>query len=742
MDHDKKKIENIVKWREQLSLLPDHHFFEIMRMYLGEVKTPYNKQKLIEELSSFLRKDETKKNIKLLLTPNDTQILSAIEHIPNATQNTLLDFFSKKFTFAQLHEELINKRSSKLSNSSWSCSKKFTFAQLHEELLNLEERLLIFRFIDKKKVFFSINPLLYETLEPVLGVNTLFADDSISVDINLDPILDLPKIPLSSNFLGALISFLTIEKGFVKADNNFRKRSLAFIKTIFPNLYITNSRTEEPVFLRAMINALRHLHLISWENGTITQNHEKWQDFANLPEIEQYSYLTAAAACNRPSRTIITNYAQLIYSILKLIPQEGLSLKMLNRIIFLISKKTHNFQENTSSARLNSLFGQPIVNDEAPCSNDGDETDLLKNDKKNLIEKMFLFSLLECVDNKIFVSKIMSQSQKEGHFLRADGGFSISVFPEIRLKNLLSVIQFLNIVSFDVVSKYEITKQSCQRAFDNHLTPKDILPALEANMNTPVNQTVQFSIEDWFKSYSKVALYRGYILELPPEKVQTITASKLFKTFLEKNFTDNLYLMNFDSDEEAIRLCQKMGLEFITSVKSKKKDVGSSTFRNLYFSADLDDSSFLQPKNNDSNARINEQQQEFLNNIQKALHEKKLPHEQSEILESRIKRRIILSADQLRSNSVRFEVNEAQGIDFLGKVRIIEYAISIDSMVELQYEDSKEPILGVPLSTEKREGDVILKMQVEPENEIKLFSIGKAAFVKRIRGAIFKETRT
>ena len=62
-------VEDIISWRESLSLLPDNHFFDIIRIYLGEIKTPYNKQKLIEELSAFLRKDSNKQNIIRLITP-------------------------------------------------------------------------------------------------------------------------------------------------------------------------------------------------------------------------------------------------------------------------------------------------------------------------------------------------------------------------------------------------------------------------------------------------------------------------------------------------------------------------------------------------------------------------------------------------------------------------------------------------------------------------------------------------
>ena len=55
------KVERILEWRESFSSLPDDYFFDIIHMYLGEIKTPYNKPKLIEELSTIYGKKRTGK---------------------------------------------------------------------------------------------------------------------------------------------------------------------------------------------------------------------------------------------------------------------------------------------------------------------------------------------------------------------------------------------------------------------------------------------------------------------------------------------------------------------------------------------------------------------------------------------------------------------------------------------------------------------------------------------------------
>ena len=115
------KVQRIIDWRESFITLPDNHFFELIRMYLGEIHSPFNKQKLIEQLGAFLRKEENRRTIINLLSESDILILAAVYYIPNATTEKLSNFFDKTINFAKLYERL----------------------------LNLEERLLIYRHGDK-----------------------------------------------------------------------------------------------------------------------------------------------------------------------------------------------------------------------------------------------------------------------------------------------------------------------------------------------------------------------------------------------------------------------------------------------------------------------------------------------------------------------------------------------------------------------------------------------------------------
>ena len=108
-------------------------FFGLMRLYLGEIKTPYNKQKLIESLTSFLHKEENRRVLIKLLSREELMIIGAVLYIPFCTKEKAAAFFSPTFSFAFLHNAF----------------------------LNLEERLILFRRKDAENVkeYFDVNPL-------------------------------------------------------------------------------------------------------------------------------------------------------------------------------------------------------------------------------------------------------------------------------------------------------------------------------------------------------------------------------------------------------------------------------------------------------------------------------------------------------------------------------------------------------------------------------------------------------
>ena len=103
------RVENSIQnWQEAMAALPDKQFFNTMRLYLGEIKTPYNKQRLIEQLAGFIHNQENTQNIITLMDSFDVKVLTAVSIIPQVTQEILIDFFAGEFSVTEIYAEIIN----------------------------------------------------------------------------------------------------------------------------------------------------------------------------------------------------------------------------------------------------------------------------------------------------------------------------------------------------------------------------------------------------------------------------------------------------------------------------------------------------------------------------------------------------------------------------------------------------------------------------------------------------------
>lgn len=287
------KVQRIIDWRESFITLPDNHFFELIRMYLGEIHSPFNKQKLIEQLGAFLRKEENRRTIINLLSESDILILAAVYYIPNATTEKLSNFFDKTINFAKLYERL----------------------------LNLEERLLIYRHGDKntRKTLISLNPMLEDEILPLLSKKILLPL----------PVLETrnEEVPLSltPEKLAAFINFVCTNPGLCKADGTIKKRDCEKLEEIF------GSGTA-PVF-QHIFTAFINLSLVKENLNGYEIDGSRLKSFAGLDEKLQYAYL-CVAGIGRFSRTALMSQAKLLLETANSLPATGFARTCVLRTAF------------------------------------------------------------------------------------------------------------------------------------------------------------------------------------------------------------------------------------------------------------------------------------------------------------------------------------------------------------------------------------------------------------------------
>lgn len=707
-------VEDILLWREAITTLPDHHFFEIIRMYLGEIKTPYNKQKLIEELSAFLRKDENKKNIIKLLSNVEIEILTAIKLIPNATVEKLGKFFNRYLEFAELYELL----------------------------MNLEERLLVFRYVDKQigRTVFNINPLLRDYLDGLL------IKDNLLLPANIEPSFDLgtekkDKITLKPEFLAAVITFTAENPDLCKADGTFKKRIEVALPSIFPQIKDIST-------IQLLISAFINLNLFRNTDNGIVILYSRLKLFAQLPETVQYCYLTVAS-CGHFPRDLLQKNTQLLLDTLMSIPRNGFTKETILRSMFLYNEKLSNgFNSSFSRGRFASIIKQGQ-------SQNGETKSIISFD--DLLQNALRFQLLQqstkdINGNEVFLPHCVfldlqnerlneiALEDSSKRLVSIDSGFTVTILPGLSLERLLPFTLSMEVIRFDTILQMEVTRQSAMRSFDAGETPTSLLSDIQRCATHELPQNLSFSFNDWFSGYNSAALFKGYVLRIVPEKAFLVEKNPEISPYIIMNLAQGVFLLDFASDEEAVSVIKNSGLDFIGSIKDIHRDLDVLPFAPVY----INKPSFSEnlAKNNDSNVLqpyTKEETESFIEKLEDELETKDLSFETKEELRSRIQRKIIVNKVQLRADSVRPEKIEAVGMDFLGKIHVIEHAIASCSLVELAYDGIM--YLGLPQHIEKQTGDSIVKMEIQPEKIDKIFSIGRAQRVKRIRGPIFKEPK-
>ena len=693
------QVQKIIEWRETLSGMENQQFFSLIHLYLGEVKTPYNKQNLIEQLSSFIRKEENQNLIFNLLSENEILILNAIYFIQNCSQEKLSTFFSGTFSFAYLYESLIN----------------------------LEERLLIYKKIDSdnKTHCYKINPIIEKKLLSVLKLSALLPNPQI--EISQTKINDKNNFQITPLLLGAIYSLVNLNPDLCKIDGTFKKK----IQNNFSNIF---SSISDSSFIIQIINACKNLSLFTQTENSLEINKSKWNSFSKLSFREQYIYLTISSN-SKLTQSDLQKKATLLCAILDNINTEGFTKKILYRCAYLINEKLScdNFSYSSTS-RLSF-----ILNNEknSTCAN-------FSNDIFSIIDNAINFGILVHTSNDIYDEPIYTISNNfifeqeqinQKGLLNIDAGFSATILPGMNLASILEIIEFMELTRFDTILQMEITKKSCIKSFDAKENPKSICEKLNKFSSHEIPQHLIVSIEDWHENYLSAQIYFGYVLTVTESKQVLIENNPEISPHIKQILAPGVYLLDFDSKEQVQTAIEKSQLDFIGNIKNISTEVSGLPFQKIIFKKGLFDKTQIEEN---PNSQIKD---ELLNELKNHLETMELTKDQYEDLLNRINRKIIISKVQLRKETVKVEKTEAFGMDFSGKIHVIENAISSRNLIEITYESSNSPegkniIIGSPLFLTREATDTFVDIILEPEKTQKTLSLASAISVKKLRGAI------
>jgi hypothetical protein len=680
-------------WKSALLTLPDGSYFELMRSVFGNIKTPFNKQKLVEDLSSFLSRREIQDTISAYIDETDAKIIAAVAALKEPVPGELETFFTGDFTYAELHGIL----------------------------LNLEERLIVYRFQEKGYYHLALNPILEPVLLPFIKYKgALFP--SKPVDAAGLPAEDSPPIK-DDRVLAALIAFISDESDFFKAEGGIRKKILDDGKRLFPSL--------DP---EALIGGMQCIGLFRREGDSLVPDFSQLRFFAGLSFPERLEYCAAGICLNEePGKPFMGRFNRgRIQSLVRFVHT------------FLLSVEQGRVYPKTSLKRIADILTRSGMEGIAVC---GSETGVV--DFETVLTALEIAGLLAASPEGYSLSFIPATVPAASSAVIAmDTTFSCILYPEISFEDALALAGFCSVRETGTTVRFEITRDSVVRGFDQGMNADTMLTLLDSLSGNRTDQNLRWTIKDWLSRYSGVSLHQGLVLTLSEDR-QYLAKTEPLASMISYTLKAGVYLLSIQERADVIQTLHKAGIDIIAQPPQNiRKEIeyssypfseGMFRFRRHGLYEDLPENFFLYRENPEPDPVKAENYKE---KFRASLEQLSLTRAERDELTARIERRLILSESQLAGVSVRYEKLEARGLDYVGKTSIAKQAIASKLIIEIMWSRQNgevNRVIGIPEALEKNNGETVLVLNPMPQGETIRLPLGKISLLRRIKQSIFGE---
>ena len=707
-------------WKSALMTLPDSAFFDLLRNVFGAIKTPFNKQLLLDSLESFLQRKDIQDTAAAYINQNDGRIIAAVAALNEPSSGRMESFFSGEIDYAELHDNLVN----------------------------LEERFILYRFRDNGESRIALNHLFDRILEPFAGdTSLLFPSLSVNeaalngVTLNGE---DNHVTPLDARILAALLSFVEESGVFFRTSGKIRKQILDRANAVFPHLDF-----------ETVTGGLCALGLFNAEENSLVPDYRRFTAFGNLSRREQMEYCAAGVICfsqKEPEadfsfwthRTTVRKYAALIHQFISALEPERLyPVSTLRRIAGILEHNNRRGGKDTVDS--GGLIG--AMEKTGLLAGTGGEYRGLKPDAAG-----------HC---KTGTEKNGPAETKEAAPLIVIAEpFSILLYPGIAYNDAVSLEAFSGVRETGLTIRFELNRDSALRAFRRGISAASIITLLKRLSHNRISETLVWTITDWERRYGEVTLRRGLVLGLAPER-RYLAETKPLARLIQETLAPGIYLLAETAEAQALQVLRKAVVDMVARNAKTENSEGDE-------SPALSDS-FFQALNSvprpgiparaaapssgsaeeyNTQAAPPPEASTLIAGFHTILEQMRRSKEERGELAARIDRRLVLSESQLKDAVIRYEKLEAGGLDYVGKALIARQAIALQSPVELVKPGKNGGrIFGIPKALEKEGGENILVISPLPEagnqsGAVVRIPLGKIGLLRRIKKSIFEITGT
>jgi hypothetical protein len=707
-------FRSIEFWKASIMPLPDHAFFELLRTVFGKIKTPFNKQNLVGELEKFLSNNDIQKNIAAYIDKNDARIIAAIAVLNEPTASELDAFFDGEIDNTELHDMVIN----------------------------LEERFILFRFMENESRL-ALNPVL----EPVLAQYTV-DKSSLFPSFNNTPPGKTGKqnLPfLDDRILAALLSFVSQNEAFFIKEGRIRQKVLNMAAALFPSMQ-----------LETVIGGLRILGLFFANVDTLYPDFARFAAFGKLDRLERIEYCAAGILCYYESqsggasqsygasrsdamspwlfRSKLRSYASFIHNFYtSLDPEQQYPLVTMRRLIFILGRNN---------------------NIEIKCD--------------MLIKAMELTGLLISDSNKRWQK---SQTASEGAsndatVIAMDSPFTLLMYPEIAYNDAVELASISHVTGTGLNVSFEINKDAAVSAFNRGMSAASVIDLLKRLSGNRFDENTAFTLLDWEKCHKEVSLCKGLVLNLSPER-SYLAETKPLSKYISAKLAPGIFLIPENMEEKVYTALKKAGVTIFAKPNNgaSHDDDGissaSTADSRIYFPRLNAGTLYTESRQSGSGKEKNERKisesdplssvpaasvsassvpaaSALIEGFHSIINKMRLGAEQRDELTARVNRRLVLCESQLKDAVVRYEKLEARGLDYAGKAMIAKQAIAKQLPVEVSWpgRQKQESVIGIPKALEKKDDESVLILE-SAENTFRI-PLGKIGLLRRIKKSIFE----
>lgn len=608
------------EWRKLIFDLSDQAFFDLVRNYLGDIHTPFNKHTLLDKLEHFLLNKSNLEQIFSMIDSSDASLLSAIDLLGTATIEQLYDIFSDENPY-------------------------YSF---YTHLLNLEERMLIC-------------PVRREKGAQAVVISPLFRDELRKRIIDIDLLLGCRKASVKKSsryswydipFISAACSSILSRKG--KA------------------LTVEHAETVKDILMRQSL-----FHQSGRHPVPVMEN------FKVLFEMEDQDV----------SRFFIQAY----------LASDPLEWNLYENM------RTDRSYSDGAFARL------------AKCT--ACLSWLKAGDIRQHKESFITAGL--AVEETSGLRKVTSLTDRAEGKIVVQPDFSLYVQGTLTFEENMILAFYSEIRDLDVLSRWEITRESFMRGIRLGISPGRFIDLLESKSEASIPQNILFSLKSWEEECRGIAVYRGCVIKVDSRFSKLLESNRTFKAYVKEKLADGLYLIADEDFTDAMKVVESVSGQSLAMPWEKAADSITVPVRSEK-TADLF-------KGSDRPASIKKHKMD--RTLLEKIEAMDLTKEQKDILSDRFKRKLILSEKQLEG-SIRYEFAEAKGIDYTGKVRLCQHVIEAgSSFLELSM-GSEGTLLMKPVQMKKVENDMLVMGDEIPGGTPVQVPLRKVRLVRKVRTSL------